>query len=157
MQFFEDFVVGRVDVYDATPYTVTEAEIIEFGTRWDPQPFHVDRAAAAASPFGGLVASSVHLFAMAVGIGMAAQKDNPVAAVSALGFDTMRLHGPARPGDVLVNRSEVIEARPSNSQPSLGVLRVRTELVNQRDEAIFSFETAFLVARRNGTIGPPAP
>ena len=148
MQFFEDYVVGRVDVYDTTTYTVTEDEIIEFGLRWDPQPFHIDPVAAAQSPFGGLVASSVHLFAMAVGIGMSATKENPVAAVSALGFDNMRLHAPARPGDVLFARGEVVEARPSRSRPDTGVVRIRNELVNQRGEVILSLETAFLIARR---------
>ena len=157
MQFFEDFVVGQVDVYDAATYTVTEEEIIEVGTRWDPQPFHVDPVAAAASPFGGLVASSVHLFAMAVGIGMAARKDDPVAAVSALGFDNLRLHGPARPGDELFTRSEVLEARPSNSHPDVGVIRIRSDLVNQRDEVIFSFETAALVARRPRSLSVTSP
>ena len=147
MRFLEDLVVGHVDVYDASPYLVTEEEIVEFGTRWDPQPFHVDPAAARESPFGGLVASSVHLFAMSVGIGMRAAKDDPFAAVSALGFDKMRLHGSARPGDELSLRAVIIEARPSNSRPEVGVARTRSELVNQRQEVIFSFETAWLIAR----------
>jgi len=147
LKFFEDFAVGELQMHDAT-YAVTEEEIIEFGRRWDPQPFHIDPVAAARSPFGGLVASSVHLFAMTVGISNAATRDDPVAAVSALGFDRMRLLGPARPGDELFVRAEVIDARPSNSQPALGVVRVRQDLVNQRDEVIFSCESAFLVARR---------
>jgi len=148
MQFFEYLPVGRVDVDEAVSYTVTEAEIIEVGTRWDPQPFHIDPVAAAQSPFGGLVASSVHLLAIAVATGAKTSMDNPVAAVSALGFDKMRLHAPARPGDVLCNRSEVVEARPSGSQPHLGVVRNRVELWNERAELIFSFEAAYLVARR---------
>ena len=148
MRFFEDLVVGQVDVYDAAPYRVTEEEIIEVGKRWDPQPFHVDPVAAAQSPFGGLVASSVHLFAMTVCIGMTGVQDNPFAAVSALGFDQMRLHGSARPGDELFVRTELTEARLSKSNPKVGVARTRSELVNQRQEVIFSFDTAWLVARR---------
>jgi acyl dehydratase len=127
---------------------VTEEEIREVGERWDPQPFHIDPEAAAQSPFGGLVASSVHLFAMGVSLSMTGTKDDPVAAVSALGFDKMRLHAPARPGDELLVRTEVIEARPSKGQPGLGVVRNRSELVNQRDQVIFSYESAFLVQRR---------
>lgn len=148
MQFFEDLLVGHVDFFGSWKYTVTEAEIIEVGTRWDTQPFHVDPVAAAASPFGGLVASSVHLFAMAVAVGMQRNAHDPVVAVSALGFDEVRLHGPARPGDELAVRSEVVEARLSKSHPGVGVVRVRSELVDQGQEAIFSFVTALLVACR---------
>ena len=147
MKFFEDFTVGEVEVLDAT-YVVTEEEIREVGERWDPQPFHIDPEAAQQSPFGGLVASSVHLFAMAVSLSMTGTKHDPVAAVSALGFDKMRLHAPARPGDELFVRIEVIEARRSTSQPALGVVHTRAEMLNQHDDLVFSYESAFLVQQR---------
>jgi acyl dehydratase len=147
VKFFEDFTVGEVEVFDAT-YVVTEEEIREVGERWDPQPFHIDPEAAQQSPFGGLVASSVHLFAMAVSLSMTGTKHDPVAAVSALGFDKMRLHAPARPGDELFVRIEVIEARRSTSQPALGVVQNRAEMLNQHDELVFSYESAFLVQQR---------
>jgi acyl dehydratase len=95
----------------------------------------------------------VHLFAMAVSLSLTGTKDDPVAAVSALGFDKMRLHAPSRPGDELFQRSEVIEARPSKSRPGLGVVRTRDELVNRRDQLIFSYESAFLVSPANDEAG----
>jgi acyl dehydratase len=147
VKFFEDFTVGELEVLDAA-YVVTEEEIREVGERWDPQPFHIDPEAAQQSPFGGLVASSVHLFAMAVSLSNTGTKHDPVAAVSALGFDKMRLHAPARPGDELFVRIEVIEARRSKSQPALGVVHNRAEMLNQHDELVFSYESAFLVQQR---------
>ena len=145
--FFEDFTVGNIQHFDGT-YPVTEKEIREVGERWDPQPFHIDPQAAAQSPFGGLVASSVHLFAMAVSLLTRPTERGSVAAVSALGFDKMRLHAPARPGDELSARGVAIETRPSESRPNLGVVRTRHELINQNNEVVFSYEAAFLVERR---------
>jgi acyl dehydratase len=128
-------------------YALTEAEILEVGERWDPQPFHTDPVAAEASLFGGLVASSVHLFAIMVAIGTGPAEE-PVAAVSALGFDKLRLHLPARPGDDLSVRAKVLERRASRSRPEVGIVRCSRELVNQRDEVVFSDESAFLIQHR---------
>jgi acyl dehydratase len=146
VKYFEDYVVGEEYAHPGS-YTVTEAEIREVGERWDPQPFHIDPVAAEASVFGGLVASSVHLFAIMVGI-QTGREVEPSAAVSALGFDKMRLHAPARPGDELWSRGKVLESRVSRSHPELGVVRSSAELVNQRGEVVFSDEAAFLIRRR---------
>jgi acyl dehydratase len=72
-------------------HTITEEKIIEFGQRWDPQPFHTDPVAAEESIFGGLVASSVHLFAIAVKLGTSLPHQKRAAAVSALGCTNMQL------------------------------------------------------------------
>jgi acyl dehydratase len=146
VKYYEDFVVGDETVGLET-YAVTEAEVREIGERWDPQPFHVDPVAAVRSPFGGLVASSVHLFAICVGLSNRGQVE-PVAAVSALGFDELRLHAPARPGDELRVNIVVLDRRRSKSRPELGVVRTRAELVNQREELVFSDEAAFLIQLR---------
>ena len=149
MRYFEDFIPGETE-YSRGSYAVTEAEIREVGERWDPQPFHVDPLAAARSAFGGLVASSVHLFAIRVALGSGSTEE-PTAAVSALGFDKLRLHAPVRPGDELRKRSTTIDRRVSSSRPGLGIVRSRSELVNQRDELVFSDESAFLIERRTPT------
>jgi acyl dehydratase len=151
VRYYEDFVPGETASSHGS-YVVTEAEIREVGERWDPQPFHVDPLAAARSAFGGLVASSVHLFAIAVSLG-AAGSGEPTAAVSALGFDELRLHAPVRPGDVLRARFTTTDRRVSSSRPGLGVVRSRGELVNQRDEVVWSHVAAFLVERRTPTTG----
>ena len=151
MRYYEDFTEGRVWDYDAR-YELTEAELLEVGRRWDPQPFHTDPVAAEASMFGGLVASSVHLFAIATSLGASVPADQRTAAVSALGFRMLKLHAPARPGDVLRMRTTVLERRLSNSRPGVGVVTNRSELRNQSNDLVYDHEGAFLVHCR-----PPDP
>jgi acyl dehydratase len=147
MRYFEDYIVGQSRWFDGS-YAVTEEEIMEVGNRWDPQYFHIDKEAAADSIFGGLVASSVHLFAMCVNLGNFVPEQERCAAMSALGFDNMRLHGPARPGDQLRLKEVILESRTSNSRPEGGIVKMRNELFNQHDEMIFSFDCAAMVRRR---------
>jgi acyl dehydratase len=147
MKYFEDFVAGEERTHEGS-YTLTEAEIREVGERWDPQPFHIDPVAAETSIFGGLVASSVHLFAILVALGRAQPLEHRIAAVSALGFDKLRNHAPARPGDELRSRIKVLEARASKSRPEVGVVRNSGDLFNQHGATVFSWEVAYLVQRR---------
>ena len=121
MKYFEDLAIGQTWVHEGS-YTLTEAGIREVGERWDPQPFHIDPVVAEASIFGGLVASSVHLFALMVAIGTGPGEE-PMAAVSALGFDKVRNHAPARPADELRLRVAVLDTRASKSRSELGILR----------------------------------
>lgn len=88
---------------------------------------------------------------VAIGTGTA---EEPVAAVSALGFDKLRLHIPARPGDELSLRSKVLECRASRSRPDVGIVRCSRELLNQRGEIVFSDESAALIQCRPGAGGP---
>jgi len=150
IKYFEDYVVGDANDIDAV-YPITEDEIVEVGRRWDPQPFHTDAEAASESFFGGLVASSVHLFAASVWLGY--QMNVRVAAVSALGFKELRWHAPARPGDGLRARSTTLSTRLSKSRPDCGVIETGTEIFNQRGELVFSFTGAALILRRE----PEAP
>lgn len=152
MKYFEDFELGELRE-SPRRYTVTEEEVIEFGERWDYQPFHVDPDAARASPFGGLVASSTHLFAAGVSLWCHREvgEGNRSAAISALGFNNMSLKSPARPGDQLRGTSTVIEKRVSRSRPDAGILVMRNEVINQRDELVFVYEHAALYRRRPGS------
>jgi acyl dehydratase len=147
VKYLEDFAPGD-QFTNPDGYVLTEQEVREVGERWDPQPFHIDPVAAEASMFGGLVASSVHLFAIGISLRPASGGDDPVAAVSALGFDRLRLHAPARPGDELHARTTVLECRESKSRPDLGIVRTGCELVNQDGDVVFSFEPAFLIRKR---------
>ncbi len=144
LRYYEDLEVGTVTA-SPTTYVVTEEEVREFGERFDPQPFHVDPEAAAASEFGGLIASTVHIFAIDVALGV---KSTPTAAVAALGFDNMRTLAPVRPGDVLSKVNEVIDRRPSKSRPGVGVVKLRDTLYNQHGEAVFTFENTVLIRFR---------
>lgn len=149
MKYFEDFELGAIED-SPRRYTVTEEEIVEFGTRWDYQPFHVDPQAAETSFFGGLVASSTHLFSIAVSLWCHADVDteNRAAAISALGFNNMKMKSPARPGDELKGTSTVIDKRVSKSNPGAGILVMQNTVSNQRDEIVFVYEHAALYQRR---------
>ena len=127
-------------------HIVTEEEIIEFGTRWDSHPFHVDPEAAKNSVFGGLVASSTHLFSVSIGLwnNLNVKDEDREAVVSALGFNNMKLKVPARQGDQLQAKTTVIKKRDSNSRPDLGILVFRNEIKNQNDELVLVYESAVL-------------
>ncbi len=94
MRYAEDFEVGQV--FPLGTRALTSEEIITFATEWDPQPFHIDPAAAALSPFGGLVASGVQTIALLQRLQYEAfVKDT--AVIAGLGTDRMRLPRPVRP------------------------------------------------------------
>ena len=145
-RYYEDLEVGSTGRGDLT-YLVTAEEIMEVGRRWDPQPFHTDPALAKESVFGGLVASTVHLLAMLMSLGI---KGDPTAAVSSLGMTNLVNHAPARPGDELSARNVVTSRRLSNSRPGMGVVTFRNELSNQRGELVFSYEAIALIRCRDG-------
>jgi acyl dehydratase len=150
VKYFEDFRVGQKRTA-SQDYVVSEEEIIEISSRFDPQPFHMDPIAAKDSIFGSLVASSVHLFAISVSFSR--YLGEPTAAVSALGFDRLRMLSPARPGDRLSLRSETLSARRSKSRPDCGVIESRSELFNQHGETVMTYRGAFLVQCRDAEAG----
>lgn len=145
-KYFDDFEIGDAHFFDYQ-YEVTEEEIMEFGNRFDPQPWHIDKDAANASYFGGLIACSAHIFAMWCSIGL---KDGgfPVAAVSALGFNNMKMVAPIRPGDKLKHEIKVKSLRESKSNPGCGVIEFSNEMLNQNDELVFTIEHVVLASKR---------
>ena len=149
MWYFEDLVLGTEIVFESE-YHVTEAEIIEVGTRWDPQPFHIDAEAAKHSIFGGLVASSAHIFSIWVSLGSHdIDKDKQIAAVSALGFDKLQWHAPVRPGDVLKSEYKIASMRESKTRPTLGICTSDCRVFNQNNETVFTLDSTFLVPKRD--------
>ncbi len=150
--YFEDVTLDREVTFDGV-YHVTEEEIIEVGNRWDPQPFHIDPVAAKDSIFGGLVASSAHVFAIWVSMGNDdIDKDKAIKSVSALGFNNLQWHAPIRPGDTIRSSFTITEARASKSRPELGVVKSDNRMFNQHNETVFTLECAFLVPKR--PVGP---
>lgn len=146
MRYFEDFEVGIKREVKGS-YHFTESEIVDFATRWDPQPFHIDKAAAEKSMFKGLVACSSHIITASMSIGLTSESEKS-AAVSALGFSEMRVILPVRPGDTLRSVEEFTETRLSNSHPGCGIVNCQVEVFNQRDELVFAFQTAALMKCR---------
>jgi len=145
IQYFEDFEVDGEQRFDGE-YVLSSEEIIEVGRRWDPQPWHVDEEAARATPFGGLVAASAHLFAITSWF--ATRMPKRTAAIAALGFDELRIHAPARAGDRLRATARCTSKRESRTKADRGIVVSRMELSNQNGDLVLSMSTTFLVARR---------
>jgi acyl dehydratase len=120
-----------------------------FAAAYDPQPFHLDEAAARASIFGRLVASGWHTMALTMRL-LVEGELRPAWGLIGLGADELRWPRPVEPGDVLQVEWEVLEARPSSSRPDRGVARLRVTTRNQRDEIVLSLITTVLVPRRSG-------
>jgi acyl dehydratase len=146
-RYFEDYPVDSVAVYG--PIVVDEAEVIEFGKRFDPQDFHVDPVKAARGPFGGVIASGWHTGSMM----MRVLVDRYLSRTSGLGspgMDELRWPAPVRPGDRLWVRITVLEARRSTSKPDRGLLRMLIEVVNDAGVVVMSVKTMSLARCRPG-------
>jgi acyl dehydratase len=142
--YFEDYLPGWSSSGGA--YEVTQDEVIEFGRRFDPRPFHVDAAAAEASHFGGLVAPGCLVFC--IRSRLALEQDGVPALIAGLGTEEMDLPNPVRPNDVLTMRQALVDARPSASRPDRGIVRVRSTVENHRGEPVLTMVAKLLVARR---------
>ena len=144
-RYFEDYPVGSVAQYG--PTIVDEAEIIEFGRRFDPQDFHTDPAKAAKSPFGGVIASGWHTGSMMMRV-LVDRYLSRSAGMGSPGMDELRWTAPVRPGDRLWFRFTVIEARRSESKPDRGVARVLIEVINDKGVVAMSMKAMTLVRCR---------
>lgn len=130
------------------PLVVTEEEIIEFGRRFDPRPFHIDPVAATQSVFGGLVAPGCLVFALRSKL--MNQLDPPIAYLAGLGLEQMDLPLPVRPGDSLSLIVECMELRESRSRPNAGIVHFANTMTNQRNETVLSMMAKVMVAKRPG-------
>jgi acyl dehydratase len=126
--------------------TVSEEEIIRFAREFDPQSFHVDTELARESSFGGLIASGWHTCSICSRL-LVDSLFQDTANLGGLGVDEMRWIAPVRPGDTLIGRATVLEARPSKSKPDRGPVALRVELENQ-DGAIVWHATCWSLIRR---------
>lgn len=144
--YFEDFLPGSVDVWGARE--VTRAEVIAFAREFDPQPHHLDDAAAEASILKGLSASGWHSCALAMRMACDWFLLD-TAALGSPGVDEVRWKKPVRPGDVLSLRRTVLEPRASQSKPDRGLVPMIWELVNQSGETVMSMQAATIVGRRS--------
>jgi len=144
-RFLDDLTPGQHFI--SPGLTLTEAEIIDFAWRYDPQPFHLDANAAAASSYGGLIASGFQslaiCFRLFIQSGVLAE-----SSMGSPGIDELRWLAPVRPGDTLHSEIEVLEVRPSNSKPDRGIARLKYQAINQRGEAVLSFIVIHLLRRK---------
>jgi acyl dehydratase len=136
-RYLEDYREG--EQFEFGEHLVTEQDIIEFATRYDPQPFHIDKEAASKTVFGGLIASGW----MTASIGMRLLVDHFISTKSSMGspgVDEMRFVQPVRPGDVLKLRVSIMSTRKSQTKPDRGVLQFYEEIVNQNGEVVLSLK-----------------
>ena len=126
LRYFEDYALGTT--YDCGSVSIDQAGIIAFAKEFDPQPFHVDPAAAAAGPFGGLIASGWHTAVLVMRL-LVEQYLSEEASLGSAGLDELRWPHPVRPGDTLRARATVIESRRSLSKPDRGIIRTLVEAV----------------------------
>ena len=148
--YWEDFEVGRVREFGR--YEVTRAEVLEFAGRFDPQPFHLDDAAAAGSLFGRLAASGWHTAALAMRM-MCDGYLLESASLGSPGIEKLSWPAPVYPGDVLSMRNTVLESRPLASRPEVGLVKSRNEVLNQHGQVVLSME-GFGFFRRRHPGGP---
>lgn len=126
---------------------MTAREITEFAARFDPQPFHLDDAAARRTVFGGLVASGWHTAALTMRLLV---DGFPVAGgIIGLGMDELRWPAPLRPDDALHAEIEVLEARPSRSRPNSGLVKLRVTTRRQDGQAVQVTVPNLIVPRRS--------
>jgi acyl dehydratase len=144
-RWFDDFAVG--DKFATGEVTVSEDMIVDFAQSYDPQPFHIDAAAAKASIYGGLIASGFQTLAL----GFRLVWDTGVLAGSSMGspgFDELRWLRPVRVGDCLHVECEVIGIAPSRSKPDRGIVRIAYRYLNQDGDAVLTCAMMHLLARR---------
>ena len=144
-RFFEDYPPGAV--FTGGPITVSEADIIDFARRFDPQPMHTDPRAAKSGSFGGLIASGWHTAALMMRL-FATNFLSPASSLASPGIDELRWLKPVRPGDQLILRVTVIEARRSRTKPDQGMVRSLVEILNQKGEVAMTLRPVSLVRCR---------
>jgi acyl dehydratase len=131
--YFEDFYPGQ-KFNSLRSYRVTAKEIISFGERYDPQPFHIDDAAGNNSFFSGLCASG--WLTAAIVMRLRVESIRVKGGMIGAGVEEMRWTHAVHPEDKLRTESEILHVRRSVSRPDFGIIRSRTTVFNQRDEIV---------------------
>ena len=146
MRYWEDFKVGEVEQIGGK--RVDKDEIIAFARQYDPQPFHIDEAAAKQSMYGGLIASGWHTCAMVMRMMCDAYMLRS-ASVGSPGIDNLKWLKPVRPGDTINARRTTLETRESKSRPDIGIVNNLWEVFNQDGEMVMTMRGYGMFRRRN--------
>jgi acyl dehydratase len=142
--YLEDLHVGQQ--FTSGTYLMEESRIKAFAEEFDPQPFHLDESAAAATIFRGLSASGWHTAAAAMRL--LVLSGLPLAnGVIGMGGE-IAWPRPTRPGDTLRVESEIVEITTSRSKPNQGIVTVKSRTLNQNGEPVYVFTAKLLVFRR---------
>jgi acyl dehydratase len=142
---WEDLKPGAVAIYGPRP--VTREEIIAFAAEFDPQPMHLDEAAATNTLLGGLGASGWHTCCLMMRIICDEFLLNS-SSMGAPGIEEARWLAPLRPGTQIRVRATVLETRTSAKRPEMGLAKMKFEVVDEKDTVIMSLGTTFMMGRR---------
>jgi acyl dehydratase len=145
LRAFEDYLPGASGTFG--PIAISEADIIEYARRYDPQPIHTDPVAAASGPFAGLIASGWHTVGLVM-YELVAHYLSKSAALASPGIDELRWPKPVRPGDMLSVKVTVLSAARSRSKPDRGLVRSRIEAINQRGDIVLAMIAMNLIRCR---------
>ncbi len=150
--FWEDFHPGRA--FEHGPRLITREEIVSFAAEFDPQPMHLDEAAARETMVGGLIASGWQACCILMRMCTEAFVLNS-SSMGAPGVDEVKWLLPIRAGDQLRLRATVLEARASKSRPDMGLVRFLFELSNGAGERVLTLTTSLMMGRRSATGAAP--
>lgn len=142
--FMDDCQVGQT--FAGGPTTVTDRDIVAFAAQFDPQPFHLDAVAARDTAFGELVASGWHTAAMTMRMMLGSL---PAMQGGMIGrrIESIDWPAPVRPGDTLTTRSEILHLRATGN-PARGLMRLKTDTLNQHGAVVMTMEALIFVPRR---------
>jgi acyl dehydratase len=146
MLYLEDMKIGQKSSFGN--YRVTRDEVIDFASKYDPQPFHLDDDAAAKTHFGRLSASGWHTAAMTMSMLVENLKNAKQAGLGSPGLDELRWLKPVYPGDTLRVETELTDVRPSRSRPEMGSIHSLVTVFNQDDVPVMTMKSIGLVATR---------
>ncbi|KJS24553.1 MAG: dehydratase [Hyphomonadaceae bacterium BRH_c29] len=149
MLYYEDLVVGTVTKSERT-YEVTREEVIDFASKYDPQAFHLDDAAAAKTHFGRLSASGWHTAAMTMRMMVEGWKtQEPTAGLGSPGVDELRWKKPVYPGDTLRVESKLISKRRMNSRREIGLMKSEQTVYNQDGDVVMTMVSNGMIQVRD--------
>jgi acyl dehydratase len=147
--YLEDFTPGQRFAGN-TRIRIEESRVKTFASEFDPQSFHLDEGAASASIFRGLAASGWHTAAVTMRL-LVDSEFQPAGGIVGAGFDELRWPRPVRPGDELRVEGEVLEVRLSKSRPEQGLIKVRTNTLNQDGEIVQTSVGSLVVRSRSAS------
>ena len=143
--FFEDFEVGQV--YETGTQTLDEQEIIEFGLKYAPVPYHTDPEAAKETSFGTLVAAGYQTAAVTFGL-FARTGALSLSGMGSPGVDKLRWKRPVKAGDTLHARAHIVEVSPAEKEGGRDGVRIRYDTLNQNDEIVMTLTSLHFIKRR---------
>jgi acyl dehydratase len=143
--YWEDFTPGRV--FEHGPRRMPRDEMIAFAAEFDPQPMHLDEAAARETMLGGLAASGWYVCCILMRMCVDAFVGRS-ASMGAPGVDEVKWLRPVRPGDELTLRATVLESRASKSRPEMGLVRFQFALFDAEGRSAMMLVTSLMISRR---------